>query len=383
MTAPTTAPTAAPADVSDAQTYLAAVGRELADLPAEERGELLDDLAAHLAALEEEGGGDDRPYAVRLGPADDYAAELRAAAGLPARTDPPADRPWVPLAAVRRAAQQLSATKAGREVVAFLPLLVPAWWVLRGYLVVFLLALVEGNGLRGAVLLDVGPGTLVGLVLLVGAVVASVRLGRHPLSRPARTGLRLVEIVLVLWTLLALGASGSGVQYVYADDPVPTTAQEPFPLLSTSGPVTDVFPYSAEGVPLEGVLLYDQDGRPLRVGAQQWWADECGRTLLPPQAADGVPVDFSYPQRYVLDGGTLYGGPPAPGQCRVELPRPDVPLPVFPPAESPTESAADEPPADGAVAPDPATTGDRPAPPTPAPAGPVGVAPPTGEPSAP
>jgi hypothetical protein len=68
-----------------AQDYLAAVEHELADLSAEDRSALPEDLALHLEALTAE--DDDRPLAVRLGDPVSYAADLRAAAGLPARRD--------------------------------------------------------------------------------------------------------------------------------------------------------------------------------------------------------------------------------------------------------------------------------------------------------
>ena len=72
----------------EAQDFLGAVERELADLPAEDRSALLEDLALHLEALTTE--DDDRPLAVRLGSPAAYAADLRAAAGLPARAPTPA-----------------------------------------------------------------------------------------------------------------------------------------------------------------------------------------------------------------------------------------------------------------------------------------------------
>jgi hypothetical protein len=90
---------------------------------------------------------------------------------------------------------------------------------------------------------------------------------------------------------------------------------------------------------LSGVLLYDQDGRPLVTGEQHWFPDRCRRSLVPPKAADGAPVPFSYPQQYVLDPGgeTIDGGTATPGQCLATLPLPKVPLPVFPkPAPQPT-----------------------------------------------
>lgn len=75
MTTPTT--------TSAAQLYLGAVDRELSDLPLDARTDLVEDLALHLAALEQE--GDDRPYELRLGTPVAYATELRSAAGLPPR----------------------------------------------------------------------------------------------------------------------------------------------------------------------------------------------------------------------------------------------------------------------------------------------------------
>ena len=75
------------------------------------------------------------------------------------------------------------------------------------------------------------------------------------------------------------------------------------------------------------------DGRPLQVGLQEWWADNCVRGLEQPLAADGVPVPHSFPQSYELVGldVDIHGAPVSPGQCLADPPRPAVPLPVFPP----------------------------------------------------
>ena len=64
----------------DVRAYLDAVRHHLADLPSEERDELVEDLEAHLLEVAAES---DEPLASRLGPPDDYAAELRASAGYP------------------------------------------------------------------------------------------------------------------------------------------------------------------------------------------------------------------------------------------------------------------------------------------------------------
>ena len=63
----------------EVREYLAAVSRELADLPADERDDLLEDLDSHLHEVIAEGEGS---LEQRLGPPAQYAAELRASAGL-------------------------------------------------------------------------------------------------------------------------------------------------------------------------------------------------------------------------------------------------------------------------------------------------------------
>lgn len=300
-----------------AADYLAAVGARLADLPAEERAALLEDLALHLDALA--GEDDDRPLHVRLGPADAYAAELRAAAGLP------------PQAAVSRAGEdgvvQRVAALLGHPWVTEVRRLVvelrPAWWVLRGYLVVLVPCLLPTNRTRDfPVPAPLGSDEL-GAVLVLAAVVGSVALGRRSLPRPARTLVAVAGVLLALTGFVLVRDKGEASVAQASSVPLATDrAVGEWPLLSRSGPVTDVLPYAADGTPLTGVLLFDQDGRPLRVGQQQWWADGCLRRPVPPRAADGVAVPFSYPQGYVLQSGGT-------GRCVTQLSRPDVPLPVF------------------------------------------------------
>jgi hypothetical protein len=315
----------------EAEDYLAAVGHQLADLPAEERSALLEDLALHLVSLGAE--DDDRALAVRLGPADAYAAELRAAAGLPPRAVRPR---LVGVELWPRVTALLGHPWVG-EVRRLLTELRPAWWVLRGYLLVLVPCLVPYDAARDfPVPAPLGHPAL-GAVLVLIAVVGSVALGRRRLPRVVGAGvvaggLALVLAAVVLWQGAAedgLTRVASSPAWVPVDD---VQAQGAYPLLSRYGPVTDVLPYAADGTPLTGVLLFDQDGRPLHVGRQGWWADGCVRVLQQPLAADGVPVSFSYPQAYVLDptGLDRFGAPVSAGQCSADLPRPQVPLPVFP-----------------------------------------------------
>jgi hypothetical protein len=322
--------TAATGVSRQAQEYLAAVERELADLPAEDRSALLEDLALHLDALGAE--DDDRPLHVRLGSPAAYATDLRAAAGLPPRPGDPATAPVV----LRERLARVPVAPAVREVRRLLCELRPAWWVLRGYLVVLVPCLVERDGVPDVPVPAPLNSHVLGLVLVVAAVVASVALGRRTLPRPVGALVGAAGVALVLASFVIGEAAWSSVSGPAPMGQAPEVANGEYPLLSRYGPVTDVFPYAADGTPLEGVLLYDQDGRPLHVGFQEWWADNCARVLEQPLAADEVPVPNSYPQSYVLDpaGVDLSRSIPRPADsCQADVPRPDVPLPTFP-AES-------------------------------------------------
>jgi hypothetical protein len=334
MTAPTTTP--------EAQAYLGEVEHELADLPADERTELLEDLGMHLVALEEDGDG--RPLAARLGSPADYAAELRAAAGLPPRSAEVVDGGR--LAAGTHAVRGLVAAVAGSRVVretwSFLPQLRPAWWVLRGYLVVLVPRLRHIDSYNDFPVPALLGSHLVGGAAVVLAVVVSVTLGRRRLPRFG------IVAVLAL-DLLVLGAAVDVAQSALARARphvtfIRSSPGNPFvdsPLITRQGPVTNILAFAADGTALTGVLLYDQDGRPLETGSQQWFPDECRRVLEAPRAADGTGVPFSYPKQYVLDpeGKTIIGDPLRAGQCK-PLTTPKVSLPVFP---KPSPAAAAKP----------------------------------------
>ena len=188
-----------------AQDYLAAVEHELADLSAEDRSALPEDLALHLEALTAEDDG--RPLAVRLGDPVSYAADLRAAAGLPARRD----GAWVGTADLRARWVALLATPAAqrvlpaaRELLRLVQELRPAWWVLRGYLVVFVASAAELDGASDFPVPAPFGSPVLGLLLVVAAVAGSVALGRRTLPRPlnfipALGGLVLILLWLAIW----------------------------------------------------------------------------------------------------------------------------------------------------------------------------------------
>jgi hypothetical protein len=316
--------------IRQAQDYLAAVEHELADLPVEDRSALLEDLALHLDALAAE--DDDRPIAVRLGPPAAYATDLRAAAGLPPR----GGGGRLTTAGLRQRLGRVLAVPVAGEVRRLIGELRPAWWVLRGYLLVLVPSLLDQDGARDFPVPAPFDSPVLGVPLVVLAVAGSVALGRRTLPLVPRVlvvvgGVVLAAMPLAIWQSASADGLTRAASYEPPYQPATDRALGTYPLLSRYGPVTDVLPYAADGTPLEGVLLYDQDGRPLDVGVQGWWADNCARVLDQPRAADGVPVPFSFPQSYVLDprGVDLYGAPLS-GQCVADLPRPEVPLPAFP-----------------------------------------------------
>jgi hypothetical protein len=321
----------------EAQEYLSAVERELADLPAEDRSALLEDLALHLEALTTE--DDDRPLVVRLGSPSAYAADLRAAAGLPARGGSVPSGAWrARLDGVLASPSVRRLVPVGRAVRRLLVELRPAWWVLRGYLLVLVPCVLGSDYVEDLPVPAPMHSHLLGVLLVLAAVAGSVVLGRRKLPKALKVIVVAAGVLLVLAAVGAANDVRSDLRndlYASAWAPDPQVPDETYPLLSRYGPVTDVFPYAADGTPLTGVLLYDQDGRPLHVGFQQWWADRCARVLEQPLAADGVQVPNSYPQSYVLDpaGVDLSRSiPRPPSSCETDVARPAVPLPTFPAA---------------------------------------------------
>jgi len=316
----------------EAEAYLAAVRVELGDLSEDERGDLLEDLGLHLAEVAVD-DADEEPAGLtsRLGSPARYAAELRAAAGLPARavvTSAPAPAPVGLFDALSGSHVGRLARAAWRhpwtgEARAFVGQLAPGWWVLRGYLIVALLAWRSPDGVRDFPVPTVAGNLWLGLLAVVFAVATSIAVGRRA-KRPAAAALVVaIDVAVALAAAAVLFHAQGRLTHVQI---VQTPAARPVELTSPSGPVTNIFPYSREGQPLVDVLLFDQDGRPLRAAFQRWWADGCSRGVEHPSAADGVAVEFAYPVQYVLGSKTQTGS------CRAAVARPAVPLPVFPTA---------------------------------------------------
>jgi hypothetical protein len=287
----------------DVARYAAAVRAAFADLPAPDREALLEDIEDHLVEVAAEPGG---PLEERLGPPESYAAELRAWAGLPPGGSRRRPRLARRLERLRHAA---AAHPAGGAVIAFLPELRPAWWVLRGYLAVQLasvgLAVLFNHDVTLPVPTILGS-QVVGLLATGAAVVGSVALGRR--TAATRRGRRLTvaaNLALALFALVLFGGMGAARltdEPTYQGYEVSGSFPESLPGLRSDGrEISNIFPYDAKGRPLTGVHLYDQDGIPLVATHQDNPELE---SRLPLDAA-GNPIPNRYPrEQYQVDPAT-------------------------------------------------------------------------------
>jgi hypothetical protein len=298
----------------DAERYLKDVAPHLAALPAEERADLLEDLAQHLREIAAEEGP---PLVERLGPPEAYAADLLASAGVAT-----GHRPTVPL--LNRLASVVEGGRrswAGQELVRLTPVLWPAWWVVRAYLAVSLLAAAQGVGADAFPLPKLFGNGFIGLVAILSAIPLSVRLGQRSPGRSGRLLLMGANVVLAIYGLSLLG-DGGAVHYVESYDPV--TYAERGCLAAASGqPITNLYAYDSDGRLLDPALLFDQDGQPVDNLCPE--VDTRGRRLVTEyrQDVNGAPVINAFPRRQtaVAQPGRL----PLPGQ-------PEGTVPVRPPA---------------------------------------------------
>jgi uncharacterized membrane protein len=312
----------------DVTAYAAIVRAQLADLPAGERDVLLEDLEQHLAEVAAEGEGS---LVDRLGPPEAYAVELRAAYSAghqtteTTQTTQTAQTNGPHLAeSVRAAAARIIDSDWARQIVAFLPELRPAWWVLRAYLAVLILvaAFSRGYGLGPIP----NPTTKRGLaeILAMGvAIWISVRVARRnrPLPRPGRVVAASLNalIALVGTAILANMAMFPSPQMIGTSSP----EQPPFAAAFAAGPTTNIYVYSQDGKPLTNVLLYDQDGQPITVEKSE------AQTSYP-IGADGKAITNAYPLTQRHQNGDPVVAP------RVAFPPWPTPSPTASPSPNPT-----------------------------------------------
>jgi hypothetical protein len=313
---------------SRAEDYLADVRRHLGALSDDERDDLLDDLAAH---VHEVAASDDGRLEDVLGTPESFAAELLAAAGLV-----PSEGGWDKLETVRRIGARLAESTAAvrhhpwaSATIEFLPQLRPAWWVARGWLLVYGLWLIgadEPIPVPVPTLLDSAElGGLVGAV----AVVASVRLGmRTPPVRWRAVVDLLAVVALVVLLAQRANLAQNAVQHDWITNPAPRVPELTHP---DGGVITNIHAYDETGRPLDRIRLYDQSGRPIETGHTDGWLET--DVVL---GTDGLPVANVYP----LDQYTVPGGG-APG-AREPVAPPALAVPALPPNPAHATTPADE-----------------------------------------
>jgi HAAS len=324
-----------------ADAYLAEVRRHLGALTDDERDDLLDDLIAHVHQV---AADDERPLEESLGPPEAFAAELLASAGLTAEM--PAPRRGL-IARARggtdAAVEAIRRQPAGRAVLDFLPELQPAWWLVRGWLLVYLLTTWSNSDFTSSFPFPevLGSWVLGGMAVAVGAIL-SVRLGR----RQTRTRwIWVVNAAAILSAVFLAGELNDG-RTIYIDetdaggDVYIDQAYIPEPGLqhSDGSSISNVYAYDASGQPLDRVRLYDQDGRPIEVYPGY---DVNGQALSvePVIGADGQKVTNVYPQHQSTT--PRFPGDPAGG---IAVPPPVVGVAPLPAGGTVTSSTTVPPP---------------------------------------
>jgi HAAS domain-containing protein len=295
-----TAMTGVPPEVTE---YLAAVRAALDDLPPTERDDLLAEVEPSLLDAASETGGQ---MSARLGPPEEFAAELRAAAGLHA---PPAAAGGAPrlLDLVRRLARHPRLRELRR--------LAPIWWVVRGYLAVAAIAVLAGAdwSIRYFLVPHVGTAWL-GILVILAAILLSIWIG-------LRTGRS--NRLLALVNLVVLAGAVPVVSH-FQDRQLPVrvvqlTLFQPTEGLTLNGvPVNNIYPYSRSGRLLHDVLLYTGAGVPLDAAGA---AIDPQRRILRTQS--GKQIFNAYPVRY-FDPGTGEVAHPNAGP-RVHIPQIETP----------------------------------------------------------
>lgn len=323
--------------------FAADVRSALSDLSADEIDELTEGLEADLTDQAEDSGGVWEP-----GSAEAYAEELRAAAGLPARGEVRGGAPAI-VATIRAVVMRLTVRLTSNRFViaglAFLASIRPVWWFIRGIAIfVAVLAFVSPQTLHWNMLANST------WLLAVPAVVLSVQWGRGRWL--PRRWLPFASVLVNVAALVALPFIGSAVATTINNAAwnayyVSSTGSGYYPterIMVDDVPVTNIFPYDANGELLRDVQLYDQDGNPLLAASEgtDWLPvySESVFALVPSSRVPGKAGWNVFPLKSVgLDTGVE--GPVEP----VEAPFPLVrPLAVDPDATPiPTPSPTVEP----------------------------------------
>ena len=277
------------------EAFVAQVRTRLTDLSEDEREELLGGLEADLVEKLADGADLGDPWL--------YAAELRAAAGLPEGRRPLVRTPRLRMPRGEDVDRVLDESRtewsaltarhpAGARAWEVVATLRPAWWVLRAWAAVTLVDRWTGPWERVSAIPTLGV-PLLGPVVLLAAIAAStlIGLGRlWPGSGPDRP--RLTRIALLAANLMALGVlgtvAGGGSSYLASSPTWDSADYGGYPHTPRDGlrldgsPIRNVFAYDAAGDPVTGVQLFRGNGDPLTVSADQaesGWRPRAERTV--------------------------------------------------------------------------------------------------------
>lgn len=257
--------------------YLDMVASGLADLPEDDREEVIQDLRAHLAELDED------EVEAALGLPEAFVAEFRSSAGL----DDSTHKAWKwPLTRTRARLEKASHRLA--EVTRWQTIR-PVWIWTRGWLLISTIAVLSGGlAFFRFPIPAVQDSTALGLVLVVVATWFSVWL------ESTRTAVRefgtflLSAVVAVLLSLSLLAAPDLSPALHFEEE-----AFYPDQLIAEDGiPISNIYAYDLEGNPVQ-VLLFDQDGHPIR-SLPSWVYEEAERNpgfMEPLEYGDGA-VEF-------------------------------------------------------------------------------------------
>jgi hypothetical protein len=238
------------------QSFTDSVRAALKDLPQDEIDELTDGLEASLADRLDDQGGE-------LGDPAAYAADLRAAAGLPSRGNPIHGSAGSILSqAVMDAAaafRELYGHPAVRKIGAFLVSLRPLWWLFRAFVLYVVLTAIFG------LFAQVNMATF---CIGAGAFIVSVQFGRGKWlpRRWMKRALMVVNVLMVIAVPIVILAASElfGQQYdtAYAAGASDESTSQ-LGLYYDGRQVTNILPYDASGHALSDVQLFDQNGKPL------------------------------------------------------------------------------------------------------------------------
>lgn len=329
-------------DHADVDAYAALVRSALADLPADDVDELMQDVTANLTDVAQESNGG---LLQRLGTPAEYAAELRSAAGLGlVSSEPVVTRPRLTDRVHELARRSLDRWP-------WLHDLAPVWWVTRGLALGWLFC-TAFLGARSVVVM------LIAAAVSFWAGRAGDGWGRAP--RAVLVTANVIGILaLVPAAIWLVDRAQPETSYTYAE-------AQPAGLAMGGSLVANVYAFDATGARVDRVRLFDQDGNPLTVDSSAVEQDGSEPWLSGPLTV------------FPHTGGVFAGWATAANDTATGWVPPMVITPLLPdPPADATTPASTPPPATAPATPTPTTpatttpTNTTPAPTSPAPTSPA------------